>query len=104
MIVEYKLVREMDQMRTPSWVLDGGYFQNPDDFTMVGITDNDDARQFYLPDTVVVLTRQQLVDRVLSIHASYPMKHMASLSAPEREMTEAEVADMVNAWCDAKAE
>lgn len=104
MIIEYKLVREMDQMRTPSWVLDGGYFPKPDDFTFIGITHDDNVRQFYLPDTVVSLTRQQLIDRVLGIHANTPMLNAANPASLPSPMTNAEVTALVNAWCDSKGE
>jgi hypothetical protein len=104
MIIEYKMVREQDQTRTPSWVLDGGYFQNPDDFTLVGTTQDDGVREFYLPDTVVTLTRQQLIDRVLAIHALYPMQKMDPLGGSLGAMTDAEVTSMVNFWCDARGQ
>lgn len=104
MIVEYKLVREQDQTRAPSWVLDGGYFQNPEDYTMIGTTQNDDVREFYVPDTVVVLSRQQLIDRMLAIHAVNPMRKLNPESPFPEEMTTAEVESLVNAWCDARGE
>jgi len=104
MIVEYKFIREQDQTRAPSWVLDSGYFQDPDDFTLVGTTNNDDVRDFYIPDTVVRLTRQQLIDRVLAIHARYPMSKMGDTPMDRTTMTNAEVRSMVETWCDERGE
>lgn len=104
MIVEYKFVREQDQTRAPSWVLDSGYFQDPDDFTMVGTTKNDDVREFYIPDTVVRLTRQQLIDRVVAIHARHPMYKMGATPVDRELMTDVDVSAMVEAWCDQRGE
>lgn len=104
MIVEYKMVREMDQTRAPSWVLDSGYFQHPDDFSMVGTTKNDDVREFYVPDTVVRLTRQQLIDRTLGINAKYPMQKPSGDHNQMVNMSDAEITDMVNQWCNQRGE
>ena len=104
MIVEYKFIREQDQTRAPSWVLDSGYFQDPDDFTLVGTTKTDDVREFYIPDTVVRLTRQQLIDRVVGIHARYPMIKLGATPMDMTVMTDAEVTAMVEAWCEARGE
>ena len=104
MIVEYKFIREQDQTRAPSWVLEGGYFQDPDDFTLVGTTKNDDVREFYIPDTVVRLTRQQLIDRVVAIHARHPMSKRGATPMDMTVMTNAEVTAMVEAWCDFQGE
>jgi hypothetical protein len=104
MIVEYKFIREQDQTRAPSWVLDSGYFQDPDDFTLVGTTKNDDVREFYIPDTVVRLTRQQLITRILGIHARQPMLKMGDMPIDMTVMTDAEVTAIVEAWCDERGE
>lgn len=104
MIVEYKMVREMDQTRAPSWVLDSGYFQNPDDFTLVGTTKNDDIREFYIPDTVVRLSRQALITRMLGINENYPMMKITPNSMQMTPMSDADVTDMVNQWCDERGE
>lgn len=99
MIVEYMLIKEMDVKRAPSWVEDGGYFQNPDDFTLIGWTPNLGQRDYYVPDTVVTLTRAELVTRQLAIHAAHPAQDVEG-----NAITEQQVTDMVNAWCDAHGE
>lgn len=96
MILEYMLIREAGVKLAPSWVEDGGYFQNPDDFTMVGWTPDEGSRDYYVPDTVVVLTREGVVARQQAIHAKYPM-----VDADGNQLTDAQVVAMVNAWCDA---
>jgi hypothetical protein len=104
MIVEYKFIREQDQTRAPSWVLDSGYFRDPDNFTMIGTTENDSVREFYLPDTVVRLTRQQLIDRVLDIHSRYPKAKRERELIFDELLSISEVTEMVEAWCDERGE
>ena len=36
MIIEYKLDAGPQGMTIPNWVKDGGYYRDPDNFTMVG--------------------------------------------------------------------
>lgn len=99
MIIEYMLIKEMDLKRAPSWIEDGGYFQNPDDFTLVGWSPDAGQRDYYIPDTVVVLTRETLLARQLAIHTAYPGKDIDG-----NAITEQQVTDMINAWCDAHGE
>lgn len=95
MIIEYKLQMSPGGMTTPYWVLSGGYFYNPDDFSLVGTTQDDAVREFYLPDTVVHLTRATLKERQLGINALHPTDPPTS-----NEQIEAEV----DAWCNAHNE
>ena len=99
MILEYMLIREAGVKLAPSWVEDGGYFQNPDDFTMVGWSLDAGSRDYYVPDTVIVLTRDTMNTRQLAIHAKYPMT-----DGDRNTLTNEQVTAMVNAWCDAHGE
>jgi len=90
-ILEYKLQASADGMRCPDWIEDGGYFQNPDDFSMVGWAR--DKAEWYTPDTVVTLNTAQLEDRQVAIHAKYPMKNEDGIA-----LTESEVRAMVQLW------
>lgn len=96
MIYEYMLIREMDRMRAPSWIEDGGYFYNPDNFTLVGWSPDEGVRQYYVPDTVTTLTRDTLLDRVLGINARYPME-----DPDGNPMTNEQITAMVDAWVTA---
>jgi hypothetical protein len=89
--LEYKLQASADGMRCPDWVEDGGYFQNPEDFSMVGWSR--DNAEWYTPDTVVTLTTAQLEDRQVTIHTKYPMKNEDGI-----DLTESEVRAMVQSW------
>lgn len=95
MIIEYKLHISSAGMTTPEWVVDPGYFYNPENFSLVGIALNDSVREYYLPDSVYVLTRQTLIDRQLAINTLYPT---------DPPTPDSEVIAQVNAWCDARNE
>lgn len=92
--LEYKLEASASGMRCPDWIEDGGYFQNPDDFSMVGWAR--DNAEWYTPDTAVTLTATQLEDRQFAIHAKYPMKNEDGV-----DLTETEVRAIVQSWVDA---
>ena len=82
MIIEYMLIMEGGEKKAPSWVFNGGSFFNPADFTYIGTTKNANERDFYLPDTVVTLTKQQLIDRVLKIHKTQVVPNLNSNLKP----------------------
>lgn len=97
MIVEYKLDAGPQGMVTPYWVKDGGYFQDPDNHTLIGWTPDKPAREFKVPDSVLVLTREILAARLLSIHSRYPMRDFEG-----NTLSDAQVLDISNAWYDSK--
>jgi hypothetical protein len=97
MYLEYKLHMTDGGMRTPLWIADGGYFVDPDSHTMIGWSPDESAREYYVPDTVTSYTQAELVTVVQGIHSRYPIKN-----EDESDMTNAEVAAFVNAWCAEK--
>jgi hypothetical protein len=102
-VIEYMLEkRDATQRRwIPEWVGDRGHWYDPATETYVGWVD--DVRDFYLPDTVVFLSKEDLVQRVLTMHASSPMMKMDPENpGPDNmvAMTEAEVRTTVEAWYD----
>ena len=104
MIVEYSFVTENGETHAPSWLSDSGYFQNPDDLRLIGRAQEADLQQFSAIGDVVGLTRQQLIDRVLGIHALHPMSKLVHDTVELVVMTDAEVTAMVEAWCDERGE
>ncbi len=99
MIIEYKLDAGPHGMTIPSWVKDGGYYRDPDDFTMVGWT-NDAPREFKVPDSVTVLDKAALTTRVLNIHSRYPLTRINDEGTSEVNMTTEEVTSQVSTWYD----
>lgn len=106
MIVEYMLnIEERDGQKvgvTPAWVTNGGHFYDPDTKTMIGFCPALSNRNWYLPDTVVTYTLQQLQERNIALHARYPFKKLASPGQAEESMTNYEVSlvtqDVVEAY------
>ena len=99
-IIEYKL-HPIPQggMKIPDFVTDGGYWKNPDDFTLIGTVPS--GVEYYVPDTVTTYTLAELQARQRAIHAKYPMKVGA---APDAEtMTNDEVDAAVKSWVDARS-
>ena len=98
-IIEYKLHPiPRGGMKIPDFVTDGGYWQNPDDFTLIGTVPS--GVEYYVPDTVTTYTLAELQARQRAIHAKYPMK-----KEPDRDenMTDDEVNAAIEAWVDARS-
>ena len=109
-VVEYKMhiVGSRGERQQPLWIRESGNWSNPDDHTMVGwVVDNAD---YYIPDTVTVLTKEQFVARQLSIHSNHPFrKYTGSVENwPEQsrdtdnwsDKTDAEVQLEMEEWYD----
>ena len=99
MIIEYKLDAGPRGMTVPAWVKDGGYFRDPDSFTMVGWTP-DAPREFKVPDSVLILDKAGLAARLLDIHSRQAF--VKEVDDSRVDMTEAEVTAMSDAWYDSK--
>ncbi len=102
-VIEYMLEkRDATHVRwIPEWVGDRGHWYDAATETYVGWLD--DVRDYYVPDTVLVLSKENLVQRQLTMHSANPMKKQD----PENPgfenmvaMTEAEVRESVEAWYD----
>lgn len=71
-IVEYRKHLLHGQIKDPEWVIHGGYFYDRDSDTYIGFVLSSKDRQYYIPDTVTFLTKEEAVSRVLDIHSRYP--------------------------------
>jgi len=87
MILEYKMVMTQEGMQVPDWVEDGGYYPKSD-FSFVGWSPDDNVREYYIPDTVTVLTNAQFIARVVALKNS--------------DTTDAEATTQANAWITAR--
>ena len=99
--LEYKLEAGRGGMHAPYWVDHGGHWYNPDNYTFVGATR--DNQEFKIPDTVTKLTAAELETRQLAIHAAHPMPKYAEdaahhLQATGEDQTEAEVRTAIKNW------
>lgn len=92
-IVEYKKHLVDDELKDPEWVVRGSLLYNPLDKTYIGFVLDEEDREYYLPDTVSILTEEEVVIRSLSIHESQPYK--AAHIPGEPDLTEDQVREMV---------
>jgi hypothetical protein len=67
-IVEYKKHKINGQIDTPEFIEFGGFFFNPTNNTYIGVISEDDDREYYVPDSLNVLTKEELIDRQSSIN------------------------------------
>ena len=105
-VVEYMLHRIPEGKITPPFIQNGGHWWNPNDLTLVGwVESNPD---YYIPETLVYLNREQFAQRALSMHATHPYRKKSPDSDPERDMpggneiimTDEEVIEIANIWYD----
>lgn len=94
-ILEYKLHATSEGMTCPHWVMDGGYFHNPDNYTLVGVAES--PNEFYIPDTVTVLNLAELKTRQLTIHAKHPITRILEDGSVDT-LTNDEVEASVDNW------
>ena len=99
--LEYKLHAPMNGhgMSTPNFITNGGHWYNDD--KMIGV--EPDSTEYYVPETVNVLTADQLKARQVAIHGVTPYKVMGADGMPtEVDMSDAEVETMVDDWVAAQ--
>ena len=86
-IIKYSL----DNGRIPGYINDGGYYPNSSDNTIIGIGSGGGT----------VLSKSELITRVLAIHANSPMSiHPAIV---QNNMNDSQVTADVTAWCTARS-
>lgn len=101
-LVEYKLHKvSKNAKQAPQFIVDGGYYPSPLDKTMVGLVEDEADRDYYIPDTIAILTKEEFVARQLAIHAVVPMVSIGD-DMNETDMTDAEVTATIGSWYDSK--
>lgn len=105
-VVEYMLHKYDGDHRyhIPGFIHDRGHWYNPSDSTWIGWTKT--KPDFYVPDTLLQLTKEDFVQRCIRIHAVEPIMVQAPNSQPGSiEMvplaSEAEVRAHAENWYDA---
>ena len=99
--LEYKLEAGPGGMHAPYWVDHGGHWYNPDNYTFIGATR--DNQEFKIPDTVTKHTAAELETRQLTIHAAHPTPKFAEDADGHpkltgENLTEAEVRTQIQEW------
>ena len=103
-VVEYKMhvVTNKGGTTAPLWVDDGGYHASPIDKTKVGWVLPEADREYYVPDTVIELSKSEFVTRQLAIHAVQPFMNNSEGPSEDdpTEMTNDEVTTEMGSWYD----
>lgn len=101
-VIEYKFtINANGRLEVPGYVLDRGHWHSPIDRTLVGWCKPESEREYWVPDTIVELSKADLVTRVLGIHAVTPFLNVSNdPDVEDPPMTEAEVTTMVETWYD----
>lgn len=100
-VIEYMLLRDngSHQRFTPGFVGDRGHLLNSIDNSLIGWVQ--DVRDFYVPDSIVTLTKEKLIERQLAIHAVHPFqKPTNEESESTTDMTIEEVTTHFGEWYD----
>jgi hypothetical protein len=106
MIIEYMLEQVGDSfsMKAPGFVGDGGYWDDPDSFTYVGWAPPLAEREFYLPESILVLDKASFIARALDLHGRYPMQDYESDLENPTTLTTEQVTAQASSWWDYKVD
>jgi len=103
--IEYKLHRNAEgRMTAPTWMSDGGYYMDNSTKTLIGFVPVEGERDWYVPDTVSMLTEQEFVTRCMAMHSASPFMKMndEDPSVEPEAMTDAEAETMMREFYQAK--
>lgn len=103
-VVEYMLHKYDGDHRyhIPGFIHDRGHWYNPADSTWVGWTKT--KPDFYIPDSLLQLTKEDFVQRCIRVHAVQPIMVPSAEPGPNNMValtTEAEVRAHAEQWYDA---
>lgn len=99
-LVEYKLHKvSKNGKKAPEFIMDGGHWLSPIDNTMVGLVEEEADRDYYIPDSIVTLSKEEFLSRQAAIHAAVPMISMDD-EMNETTLTDAQVAEQAGSWYD----
>lgn len=98
-VAEYMFQLQGGKKVIPDFIEDRGHWYNSADHTFVGWIRDD--RDFYVPDSIVYLSKEDLVQRLLGMHNVNPFAKPTEPGAEAVTMTEVEVREQAEAWYDA---
>jgi|TARA_R100000081_G_C4760647_1_gene139665 hypothetical protein len=108
-VVEYKLhvVGNRGQRRAPDFIREGGNLPSTDHSVVGWVVANP---EYWIPDTIVTLTKADLVARQLALHAATPERKYTGSETDQslmeadtdnwRDKTNAEVTSETETWYD----
>jgi hypothetical protein len=73
-VIEYKKHIESSGLVNPPWIIVGDIWYDESTKTYVGIVLDESEREYYVPDTVQYLTKENLCDRLREKHDEQPFR------------------------------
>jgi hypothetical protein len=105
-IVEYKLQLNENGLLVPYWVHSGGWFYNDLDKTYVGIVLDSTSRNYYIPDSVLTMSLQNVIDRVLVMQAKPTVENQSKpfLNDDYSVMSDLQIKAHITSWWNKETE
>lgn len=98
-VIEYKMtIKENGKLEVPGYVEDRGHWGNSA-HTYVGWVKPESEREYWVPDTIVELSKEDFVTRGMAIHAASPLQKRDG-EGNESDMTDAEATTHLQTWYD----
>jgi len=100
-VVEYMFnIDDKGKRFIPGFIANRGHWYDPTTETYIGWIE--DSRDFFVPDSILVFDKEELVQRQLAIHATNPMfkENEEDPNADRIELTNDEVRLLVEVWYD----
>lgn len=99
-VVEYKnhVFSGDNRKHIPGFIKNPGHWFNKQDKTFIGWTPTDP--DFYVPNTLKVLTKEDLVQRLLALHAIEPLTKLDSDQVNIIQVSDEEVQAYAEQWYD----
>ena len=99
-VIEYKMtIKENGKLEVPGYVEDRGYWYNSANHTYIGWVKPEGEREYWVPDTIVELTKDEFVTRGMTMHAASPMQKLDD-DGNDVDMTDAEATTVLQTWYD----
>jgi len=95
-LIEYRLHLKNNVLSHPDWITDGGYFLYNN--TYIAIIENDADRKFYIPDTLLEISLEELKNRVKIIQNTVNSIDKITSSEDNHVLTDLELDEYINQW------
>ena len=97
-VVEYMMQLQDGKLVVPEYIKDRGHWKNSSN-TYVGWLD--DSREYYVPDSLIQLTKDEFKSRILALHQEEPIPSIPVEGDTEvTYMSNTDVTEMADSWYD----
>lgn len=90
-IVEYKKHLINGCLVDPEFIIDGGVFNDTTNNTWIGKVLDESERNYYVPDTLIELTRDQLINRCISLN----YKKLSDSANPHSQLIDLSIEELI---------